>query len=174
MDCIVHGVAKSLTTEQFSLLLFPGSSAGKKSSCNAGDPSSIPGLGRCAGERDRLPTPVSLGFSSGSAGKELPAMWKTWVRSLGWEDLLEKRKAIHSSILAWRMPWTVYSPWGRKEWDMTERLTLHYCDPHLRLLRSFSSGVRGVDVEQSPPALSLQEGASSTLWCNFSTLTDNV
>ena len=50
MDCIVHGVAKSPTTEQLSLLLFPGSSAGKKSSCNAGDPSSIPGSGRCAGE----------------------------------------------------------------------------------------------------------------------------
>ena len=42
------------------------------------------------------------------------------------------------------------------------------------LFRSFSSGVRGLDVEQSPPALSLQEGASSTLRCNFSTLVDNV
>ena len=50
-----------------------------------------------------------------------------WV----WEDLLEKGKATHSSILAWRIPWTLYSPWGRKEWDITERLTLHYCDPHL-------------------------------------------
>ena len=39
---------------------------------------------------------------------------------------------------------------------------------------SFSSGVRGVDVEQSPPALTPQEGASSTLWCNFSTLADIV
>ena len=67
----------------------------------------------------------------GSAGKESPAMRETWVRSLGWEDLLEKGQATHSSILAWRIPWTVYSPWGRKEWDTTERLTLHYCDPHL-------------------------------------------
>ena len=41
--------------------------------------------------------------------KCLPAMWETWVRSLGWEDSLEKGKAIHSSILAWRIPWTVYS-----------------------------------------------------------------
>ena len=110
----------------------------------------------------------------GSAGKELPAMREMWVRSLGWEDPLEKGNATHSSFLAWRIPWTVYSPWGRKEWDMTERLTLYYCDPHLWLFRSFSSGVRGVDVEQSPPALSLQEGVNSTLWCNFSTLTDNV
>ena len=39
--------------------------------------------------------------------KNPPAMWETWVQSLGWEDLLEKGKATHSSILAWRIPWTV-------------------------------------------------------------------
>ena len=39
--------------------------------------------------------------------KNLPAMWKTLVPSLGWEDPLEKGKATHSSILAWRIPWTV-------------------------------------------------------------------
>ena len=38
--------------------------------------------------------------------KNLPAMQETWVRSLGWEDPLEKGKATHSSILAWRIPWT--------------------------------------------------------------------
>ena len=38
--------------------------------------------------------------------KSLPAVWETWVRSLGWEDPLEKEMATHSSILAWRMPWT--------------------------------------------------------------------
>jgi hypothetical protein len=43
------------------------------------------------------------------AGKESPAMWETWVRSLGWEGHLEKGKATHSSILAWRIPWTVRS-----------------------------------------------------------------
>ena len=36
-----------------------------------------------------------------------PAMWETWVRSLGWEDPLEKGKATHSSVLVWRIPWTV-------------------------------------------------------------------
>ena len=41
--------------------------------------------------------------------KNLPAMQETWVRSLGWKDLLEKGKATHSSILAWRIPWTVES-----------------------------------------------------------------
>ena len=39
--------------------------------------------------------------------KNLPAMQETWVQSLGWEDPLEKGKATHSSILAWRIPWTV-------------------------------------------------------------------
>ena len=39
--------------------------------------------------------------------KNLPAMWETWVQSLGWEDPLEKGKATHSSVLAWRIPWTV-------------------------------------------------------------------
>ena len=39
--------------------------------------------------------------------KNLPAMWESWGRSLGWEDPLEKGKATHSSILAWRIPWTV-------------------------------------------------------------------
>ena len=39
--------------------------------------------------------------------KNLPAMWETWVWSLGWEDPLEKGKATHSNILAWRIPWTI-------------------------------------------------------------------
>ena len=38
--------------------------------------------------------------------KDLPAMQQTWVRSLGWEDPLEKEMAIHSSTLGWRIPWT--------------------------------------------------------------------
>ena len=49
--------------------------------------------------------------------KNLPAMWETWVRSLGWEDPLEEGKATHSSILAWRIPWAV---WGGKESDTAE------------------------------------------------------
>ena len=39
--------------------------------------------------------------------KNVPIMWETWVQSLGWDDPLEKGKATHSSILAWRIPWTV-------------------------------------------------------------------
>ena len=60
--------------------------------------------------------------------KNLPAMRETWVRSLGWEDPLEEGKATHSSILAWGIPWTrgPRGPWGRKELDTIERLSLHY------------------------------------------------
>ena len=59
--------------------------------------------------------------------KNPPAVRETWVQSLGWEDPLEKGMTTHSSILAWRIPWTEelggYSPWGCKELDTTERLT---------------------------------------------------
>ena len=54
--------------------------------------------------------------------KNLPAMPEIWVRSLGWDDTLEKGTATPSSILAWRVPW-MYSPWGRKESDMNEGLS---------------------------------------------------
>ena len=49
---------------------------------------------------------------------------ETWVRSLGWEDPLEKEMATHSSIFAWRIPWTE-EPVGSQESDMTEQLTLY-------------------------------------------------
>jgi len=48
-------------------------------------------------------------------------MQETWVQSLGWEDLLEKEMATHSSIPAWRIPWTEeYSLWASKQSDTTE------------------------------------------------------
>ena len=56
--------------------------------------------------------------------KHLPTMWETRVWSLGWEDPLEKEMATHSSILAWRIPWTEepggHSPWSLKGLDTTE------------------------------------------------------
>ena len=66
--------------------------------------------------------------------KNLPAMWETWVLSLGWEDPLEEGKATHSSILAWRIlmdkaTWQLYNPWSQKELDTTERLSTHKCVP---------------------------------------------
>ena len=59
--------------------------------------------------------------------KNLPTMQETWVRSLGWEYPRENGMATHSSILAWRSPWTI--PWGHKESDMTKRLSLSRSDP---------------------------------------------
>ena len=62
------------------------------------------------------------------AVKNLPAVQETQVRSLGWEDPLEKEMATHSTSLAWRIPGIEepggYSPGGLKESNMTERLTL--------------------------------------------------
>ena len=103
---------------------FPGSSAGKESSCNAGEPSLTPGSGRSPEG-----TGYSLQYSWASLVaqmvKNLPTMRETWVQSLGWEDPLEKEMATHSSILAWRISHAQrslagYSPWGPKELDTTK------------------------------------------------------
>ena len=85
----------------------PGSSVGKESACNAGDPSSIPGSERSSGEGIGYPLQYSWASLVAQLVKNLPAMRETWVRSLGWEDPLEEGKATHSSILAWRISWTV-------------------------------------------------------------------
>ena len=86
---------------------FPHSSVGKESTCNAGDPSSIPGSGRSVGGGIGYPLQYSRAFLVAQLVKNLPAMQETWVQSLGWEDPLEKGSATHSSILARRVPWTV-------------------------------------------------------------------
>ena len=86
---------------------FPQSSVGKESACNAGDPGSIPGSRRSAGEEVGYPLQYSWASLVAQLVKNLPAMQETWVGSLGWEDPLEKGKATHSSILAWRIPWTI-------------------------------------------------------------------
>ena len=83
---------------------FPDSSVGKEPACNAGDPGSIPGLGRSTGEGIGYPLQYSWASLVAQLVKNLPAMQETWVQSLGWEDPLEKGKATHSSILAWRIP----------------------------------------------------------------------
>ena len=88
------------------LLGFPDSSFGKEFTCSAGDPGSIPGSGRSAGEGIGYPLKYSWASLVAQLVKNPPALQETWVQSLGWEDLLEKGKATHSSILAWRIPWT--------------------------------------------------------------------
>ena len=87
-----------------SVIGFPGSSAGKESTCNAGDPGSIPELGRSAGEGVGYPLQCSWASLMTQLVKNLPAVWETRVWSLVWENLLEKGTATHSSILAWRIP----------------------------------------------------------------------
>ena len=82
----------------------PGGSAGKESTCNAGDPSSIPGSGRSSGEGIGYPFQYSWASLVVHRVKNLLAMWETWVCSLGWEDPLEMGMATLSSILAWRIP----------------------------------------------------------------------
>ena len=88
---------------------FPDSSVGKESACNAGDPGLIPGSERSAGEWIGYTLQYSWASLVAQLVKILPAMWETWVQSLGREDPLEKGKAAYSSILAWRIPWTLES-----------------------------------------------------------------
>ena len=88
---------------------FPVSSVGKESTCKAGDSGSISGSGRSTREEIGYPLQYSWASLVAELVKNLPAMWETWIGSLCWEDPLEKGKATHSSILAWRIPWTVQS-----------------------------------------------------------------
>ena len=79
---------------------------GDESPCYTGDRGSIPGLGRSPGEGISYPLQYSWASLVAQLVKNPPAMWETWVWSLSWEDTLKKGKATHSSILAWRIPWT--------------------------------------------------------------------
>ena len=93
----------------------------KETTCNAGDPGSIPGSGRSPGEGIDYQLQYSWSSLMAQLVKNLPIMHEPWVSSLGWEDPLEKETATHSSILAWRIPWTI--PWGCKESDIPEQLS---------------------------------------------------
>ena len=91
------------THHRVQMKLF-SSSVGKESTCNAGDPGLIPGLGKSPGEGIGYPLQYSWAFLLAQMVKNPPAMWETWVRSLDWEDSLEEGMATHSSILAWKTP----------------------------------------------------------------------
>ena len=82
----------------------PGSSASKESTCNTGDPSSIPGLGSSPGDGIGYPLQDSWASLVTQSVKNLSAMRETWVRYMGWEDPLEKGVATYCSILSWRIP----------------------------------------------------------------------
>ena len=110
----------------FPVLLwgFPNSSSGEGSTCNAGDPSSIPGLGRSTGEGIGYPLQYSWTFLEAQLVKNLPAMRVTWAQPLGREDPLEKEGP--PTPVFWPGEFHgLYRPWDCKESDMTEWY-LHY------------------------------------------------
>ena len=104
--------------------MIPENSAGKESACNAGDPSSIPGSGRSSGEGIGYPLQYSWASLVTQLGKNPSAMWETWVRSLCWEDALEKGKAtqLQYSGLENSMDCIVYAV--SKSW--TDRATFTF------------------------------------------------
>ena len=93
--------------------------------------------------------------------QEMP---ETKVRSLSWEDPLEKGMATHSSILAWRIPWTeelggLCSPWGGKELDTTEALSIHGKFLFLYIISSF--------LKMAPKYVSLHSCNCVILWATI-------
>ena len=97
-------LSKKQQTASSLCLGFPGSSAGKESACNAGDPDSTPGSGRAPGEGIGYPFQYSWAFLVAQMVKNPLTMQETWVQFLAWEDPLEEDMATHSSILDWRIP----------------------------------------------------------------------
>ena len=125
---------------------FLGSSAGKESAFNGGDPSSIPGLGRFPGGGIGYPFQYSWASMVAQMIKNPSAMLETLVQSLGGEDPLEEGIATHSSILAWGIPWTEKPGWlqsmglQRVGHDgVTKHSTIQCLSPYNYLLLLFSS-----------------------------------
>ena len=92
---------------------FPDSSVGKESTCNAGDPGLISGLGRSGREGIGYPHQYSWASLVAQVVKNWPAMWDTWVQSLGWEDPPEKGMA--SPLQYSGLENSMDSSWGRKD-----------------------------------------------------------
>ena len=80
--------------------------------------------------------------------KNLPAMWETWVLPLGWEDPLEKGKATHSSILAWRIPWTTVHRVA-KSWTQLSDFHFFVSRAFLRTVSILQKNVMKILREQS-------------------------
>ena len=107
---------------------FPRSSLAKETFCNAGDPGSIPGSGSFPGEGIDYPLQYSWASLVAQMVKNPPAVWDTWVQSLGLEDPLEEGMAMHSSILAWRIPWTEEP--GRLQFMGSQRVRHNWVAKH--------------------------------------------
>ena len=106
-NCICGKKSNIILLHFWNILGFSDHSVGKEFACNGGDPSSIPESERSAEEGIGYPLQYSQASLVAQLVKNPPAMQETWGWSLDWEDPLEKWKATHSSILAWRIPWTV-------------------------------------------------------------------
>ena len=120
---------------------FPDSSVGKESAWDARAPGSTPGLGRSAEEGTGHPHQYSWASLAAQLVKNLPAMQETWVRSLAWEDPLEKGTATHSSILAWRIPWIVSVHGVAKSQTWLNDFHFHFLSLSAHCLRIWSYDV---------------------------------
>ena len=122
---------------------FPGSLAGKESTYNAEDPGLIPGSGRSPGEGIGYPLQYSWASLVAQMVKNLPAMWETWIRSLGWENPLKNSMATHSSILAWRIPRDIGAWWttvmGSQSWTWLSDWNQHNLSLSISLSAKASS-----------------------------------
>ena len=142
-----------------TLFLFDGP-VGKESACNAGDLGLIPRLGRSAGEGVGYPLQYSWASLVAQLVKNPPAMWEAWVRSLGWEDPLEKGTATHSSILAWRIPWTSVhgvsksQTWQQLSLSLSSQSYLLVTTPTVLLESWPQAGLTHCSLSLSPPCLS--------------------
>ena len=108
-----------------------GSSAGKESACNVGDPGSIPGLGRSPGEGIDYPLQYSWASLVAQTVKNLLAIWEIWIWSLGWEDPPGEGNGKPTLVFLLgefqgQRSLAVYSPRDHKELDTTEWLSLRF------------------------------------------------
>ena len=97
------------------LYCFPGSSAGKRIYLQCRRLWFNSWVMKIPGERIGYPLQYSWASLVAQLVKNSPAMQETWVQSLGWEDTLEKGMATHSSILAWRIPWTIVHGFAKSQ-----------------------------------------------------------
>ena len=105
---------------------FPDSSVGKESTCSAGDPSLIPGSGRYSGGGIGYPRQYSWASLVAQLVKNPPAMWETWVQSLGWK--IPWRRDRLPTLVFWPGEFHgLHSSWHHKESDTTEQLSLSPC-----------------------------------------------
>ena len=116
---------------------FCDSSVGKESACNAGDLGLIPGSGRSPGEKVGYPLQYSWASLVAQLVKNLPAMQETWVQSLGREDPW-RRERLPTPVFRPGEFHGLCGPWGHKESDTTEQLSLHFREAEVDVFLEFS------------------------------------